>query len=203
MPELSSAPKRAMFFRSTLVKPAVLAPPKPSLTSLSTKTSPAPSVPTSSLASAPPQCSTSLPPTAASCPTSIPATSLDRCFTKTISFVSPFRSTPAARLSTIAPVLAWTSTTKKSQSTACASLWLQPPGAVSRSMRKTWGPSQRALRQALRNSGQSYFQSPGTRAKSEQCVGTPSGPRSTTPRLCTKQISLTGFFEFATDDEPS
>ena len=29
------------------------------------------------------------------------------------------------------------------------------------------------------------------------------GPRSTTPRLYTKQISLTGFLELATDDEPS
>jgi hypothetical protein len=52
-----------------------------------------------------------------------------------------------------------------------------------RSIRSTCGPSHRALRQQSRNGNQSYFQSPGTRANREQCVGTPSGPRSTTPRL--------------------
>jgi len=37
-----------------------------------------------------------------------------------------------------------------------------------RSIRRTWGPSQRALRHSLAKLIQSYFQSPGMRAKRAQ-----------------------------------
>ena len=52
-----------------------------------------------------------------------------------------------------------------------------------RSIFNNCGPSNRDLRQALRKSIQSYFQSPGMRAKRLHVVGVPSAPRRNTPRL--------------------
>src|SRR5437879_3983807 len=48
------------------------------------------------------------------------------------------------------------------------SLGVPSHSPLARSIRNNCGPSQRALRQALANSLQSYFQSPAIRANSEQ-----------------------------------
>ena len=74
------------------------------------------------------------------------------------------------------------STTRKSSGTASGETARRVHPST-RSIRSSCGPSHRARRHALAKSTQSYFQSPGMRANRQQCVGTPSGPRRTTPRL--------------------
>ena len=80
---------------------------------------------------------------------------------------------------------AWNWTTRRSRSIACDN---SSSLASGRRFRPARSAASAGLPSGLcgRRRGtavQSYFQSPGMRAKRLACVGTPSGPRRTTPRL--------------------